>query len=187
MGALGARGDTTYSYAFMGTVSNESFVGPPPALASIATGDTFLFTFDVDANTDEVENINADFVSAGIDLFYPGDDTGFTWYTGGSPYEYRWDFNLPGMSPYTMIFWFRTTTPGVVMNGVPPTIDATQFNYLTDFDIYYNTGDGGPPTINVSLQNAVPEPATFGLAAFGVLLVLCFARFRKRSAGQPHG
>jgi hypothetical protein len=67
-----------------------------------------------------------------------------------------------------MLSWFRTTTPGVVTGGVPPTVDASQFNYLQDFDIYYNEGGGGPPAINASLQNA-PEPAAAVLMALGIL------------------
>lgn len=177
-GAFAAHGSTVYSYVFDGTVSTESFIGPPAALASIGAGDTFQLNFDVDSGTGQVENINADFMSKGIDLFYPGVDTSWTSYTISSPYEYRWDFNIPTMSPYTMVFWFRTTTPGVVTGGVPPTIDANQFNYLQDFDIYYNTGNGGPPTINVSLQNA-PEPATMGLTGLSILGIGALLRRRR--------
>jgi PEP-CTERM motif len=176
-----ARGSTVYHFAFEGTVSGESFTGPPAALASIGAGDSFLLTFDVDSGTHQIENIDANFVSKGIDLSYPGVDTGWTSYNITSPNEYRWDFNIPTMSPYTMVFWFRTTTPGIVTGGVPPTLDANQFNFLHEFDIYYNTGGRGPPTINVPLENT-PEPATLGLAALGVLGILV-SQIRWRASG----
>jgi hypothetical protein len=48
-------------------------------LASIGAGDTFKLTFDVDSVTHQVENLDADFISKGIDLSYPGDDTAWTW------------------------------------------------------------------------------------------------------------
>jgi hypothetical protein len=176
-GAAIMRGSNVYSFVFDGTVSGESFIGPPAALASIGAGDTFQLSFDVDSGTGQVENINADFMSKGIDLLYPGVDTSWTSYTISSPYEYRWDFGIPTMSPYTMVFWFRTTTPGVVTGGVPATINSSQFNYLTDFDIYYNNGGGGPPTINVSLQNA-PEPATLGLIGLSLLGIVALRRKR---------
>jgi hypothetical protein len=192
VGALLARGNILYSFVFDGTVSNEQFVGPPAALDTITAGDTFVLSFDVDSVTDQVDNIDADFVSAGIDLPFPGVDTQLNWYTGSSPYEYRWDFNIPGMSPYTMLFWFRTTTPGVV-NGIPQTLDASQFNYLHDFDIYENDGNGGPESINVSLQNATPEPATSGLVGLSLLsgvLLLRGSRRRKEpcspAPNPPH-
>jgi hypothetical protein len=177
-GALLARGSTVYSFEFLGTVSGASFDTPPPALASIGAGDSFRLSFDVDSATHKVENIDADFLSKGIDLSYPGVDTSFTWSTT-APYEYRWDFNLPGMSPYALLFWFRTTTAGVVVNGVPPTIDVNQFNLLHEADIYFNTGDGGPPTINVSLMDT-PEPSALGLATLGVFFLFVF-RTRRRA------
>jgi hypothetical protein len=72
-----------------------------------------------------------------------------------------------------MLFWFRTKTPGVVINGAPPTIDVSQFAFLHEVDIYFNTGDGGPPTINIPLVNT-PEPSTLGFTAFGVLGIFLF-------------
>ena len=173
-----AHGSTVYSFVFEGTISGEQFVSPPAALSSIVAGDSLLLSFDVDAGTAQVENIDADFVSRGIDLSFPGVDTSWTSYNLTSPYEYRWDFNLPGMSPYVMLFWFRTTIPGVVAGGVPSTIEASQFNYLQDFDIYENFGGGGPPAINASLQNT-PEPSTLWLAAFSFLGLLALRRVRR--------
>jgi hypothetical protein len=178
-----ARGSTVYHYDFEGTVSGAASVPLPAALSSITGGDTFFFSFDVDTGTDQVENIDANFASKGIDLYFPGVDTSWTWYTITSPYEYRFDFNIPGMSPYTMIFWFRSTTPGVVTGGVPPTITANQFNYLHDFDIYENQGDGGPQALNVSLENT-PEPGTLGLTALSILGIAALGRRRRRSCFQ---
>ncbi len=176
--AVGARGSMVYHFSFQGTISGEQFASPPSALASVVAGDLLLLSFDVDSGTGQVENIDADFVTNGIDLSFPGVDTSWTSYNGAPPYEYRWDFNLPGMSPYTMLFWFRTTTPGVVTGGVPATIEASQFNYLQDFDIYYNTGDGGPPAINASLQYTTPEPSTVVLMALGILGIAGFRRWQ---------
>ena len=178
-GAIAARGGTVF-YEFLGTVSGASFDTPPPALASIGAGDTFQLTFDVDTVTNKVENLDADFISKGIDLSYPGIDTAWTWTSGSSPYEYRFDFNLPGMSPYAMLFWFRTKTPGVVTNGAPPTIDVSQFAFLHEVDIYFNTGDGGPPTVNIPLVNT-PEPSTLGFAALGVLGIFGFRKANRLS------
>jgi PEP-CTERM motif-containing protein len=173
-GAIAARGSTVFD-EFLGTVSGASFDTPPPALASIGAGDTFQLTFDVDTVTNKVENLDADFISKGIDLSYPGIDTAWTWTSDSSPYEYRFDFNLPGLSPYAMLFWFRTKTPGVVTNGAPPTIDVSQFTFLHEVDIYFNTGDGGPPTINIPLVNT-PEPSTLGFTALGVLGIFLFRK-----------
>jgi hypothetical protein len=172
-----------YHFSFQGTISGEQFASPPSALASVVAGDLLLLNFDVDSGTGQVENIDADFVTNGIDLSFPGVDTSWTSYNGAPPYEYRWDFNLPGMSPYTMLFWFRTTTPGVVTGGVPATIEASQFNYLQDFDIYYNTGDGGPPAINASLQNTTPEPSSVVLMALGILGIAGSRRWRRVRVG----
>ena len=183
--AMVAQAGVVYQYDFHGTVSGEQFISPPAALASISAGDPFDLNFNMDSGTGRVFNIDAMFMTRGIELTSGAGSTQLTSYTLGFPNEYRWDYAMPDFPGFTMVFWFRTNIPGVVHGGVPPAIDVNQFNYLHEFDIIRDFGGGGPPTINVSLDN-VPEPATMGLTAVPLTAAaLALVMLRRKRATSP--
>lgn len=162
-----------YRYSFDGMYTGSSFVARPAVLNPVQIGDLFRLSFEVDAASGTVQNIVASFPTRGI-LLAPAGTAGWWANAGASLYHYRWDISFPDAPEYTMVFWFRTSTPGVVIPGVPAELNTSDFNITHHWGVYWGTPQtGGPSAMSLEVNTAAPtpEPGTFLLLVVGVGLI----------------
>jgi hypothetical protein len=192
-----AKADTLNYFSFTGQVTSENYYPYPAALTSagVHVGDTVVVTFATDSTTAGYQDYY-DMSNAVTDVKVVDTTAGYTIADLGSQFlsletyatsyeasAYRWDTSLPGSSGYEMTWWFRTTNESnVTRQQVPTSINASDFDYLHNFDIYYANGQN-PAVLDVELSNtpavaATPEPSSLSLMLLGLGGVLTGARRR---------